>query len=701
MTIFWKSLQNAFLASSLLLYIAGCAATSRSKVEHPEPRGLRSILAQEKKSGNRSVEKAYFSEGTLFIRQRAGQTVIYSRGNKEAIRIKRRHKPKVQNAPESDFIIHLDNHREKTWKDFPGDANELALKSSDDWIDLMKILLTPLVPDDGKSGVLIDFWTEVEIFFWYDNQRKKYASSLLQEKPPGIAIHGAYSFPEILNESWPVIEDHIKENGDADKRFLFVTLSGKEVDPYSFPFFYMDLEKKQLMAVQFLPDKTANKLYFVGSYPRRFSHIMRSAIGIINRPFTAVHKSLFFLVDYMTDIIRPNSLSRIAKIPIPELYDGPGMYLAEFEKELDKHTTSELSKGTIKLLVRGETFFPRLIDAMLAAERSIDMRVYIFDADDYALKIADILKEKSKELKVRALFDGLPTIGSAYISPQYIPKGYRNPLSITRYLRAGSNVKARLRPNILFSLDHTKMIIIDQKCAFLGGMNIGREYRYEWHDLMMEITGPVVDILQEKFDWAWAFSGYGGDFTAAYRALAGTKPQNEDAGYPIRVLYTRPGGSDIFHAQRRAIRNAKKYIFIENPYFSDRHIIYELAKARKRGVDVRVILPTESDWGIMNYNNIVIANELLANGVRVYIYPEITHMKAAVYDGWACIGSANFDRASFRLNREINIATSHPEAVQELLDEVFYPDFTLSQELTEPYPEKWHYYFLKAFASHL
>jgi cardiolipin synthase len=686
-----------------LLFIAGCAAAPRSKVEHPEPKGLKAILAYEREASNLSVEKAYFFEDTLYIRQKAGQSVIYSRGSKEAIRIKRSDESKVQDAPESDFIIHLDNHSKNPWKDFPENTGELSLKSGADWIDLMKILLTPIIPEDAKSGILIDFWTEVEIFFWYDIERNKYASSLLQEKPPGIEIKKAYSFSGILNQNWDVIEKHLKENSNAKGGFLFETAAGKEVNPYSFPYFYMDLDRKQLMAVQLLPDETANKLYFVGNYHHQLSHIVRSSLGIITRPFTTANRSVFIVVDYITDTIRPNSLSRIAKKPIPELNGGSGMDLAEFERELDKHTSSELSRGTMDFLVQGDMFFPRLIDAMLAAQRSIDICVFIFDVDDYALKIADILKEKSRTLKVRGLFDGLPTIGAVSKSPQYIPKGFRNPLSINRYLRANSNVKARLRPNILFSLDHTKVILIDNDRAFIGGMNIGREYRYEWHDLMMELKGPVVDILQKRFDWAWAFSGFGGDFAAAYRALAGTRNKKRDTSgcYPIRILYTRPGGSDIFLSQRLAAKRARRRIFIENPYFADSHIIYELARARRRGVDVRVILPVKNNWGIMNYNNIVTANILLANGIRVYLYPGMTHMKAAVYDGWACVGSANFDRASFRLNRELNIATSHQEAVQELLDEVFTPDFALSRELTKPYPEKWHYYFLKAFASHL
>jgi cardiolipin synthase len=116
-------------------------------------------------------------------------------------------------------------------------------------------------------------------------------------------------------------------------------------------------------------------------------------------------------------------------------------------------------------------------------------------------------------------------------------------------------------------------------------------------------------------------------------------------------------------------------------------VLYELAKARRRGVDVRVILPVEGDTGIMNKSNVVAANTLLENGARVYIYPGMSHVKAAIYDGWACLGSANFDKLSFRVNKELNLGVSDAGFVDVLRREVFAADMALSVELTEPLPE--------------
>ena len=100
-------------------------------------------------------------------------------------------------------------------------------------------------------------------------------------------------------------------------------------------------------------------------------------------------------------------------------------------------------------------------------------------------------------------------------------------------------------------------------------------------------------------------------------------------------------------------------------------------------MDVRVILPASGNHGPLNASNRVAINKMLQNGIRVHLYPGMSHIKAAVFDGWACVGSANFDKLSLEINKELILATSHPQAVAELLDRVFLPDLARSTEITE------------------
>jgi cardiolipin synthase len=201
---------------------------------------------------------------------------------------------------------------------------------------------------------------------------------------------------------------------------------------------------------------------------------------------------------------------------------------------------------------------------------------------------------------------------------------------------------------------------------------------------MMEVTGPVVDRLQYESDKAWARAGLFGDFANFVQFLKGKRQHADHRGYPVRILQTRNFDSDIHKAQIAAIQNAQSYILIQNAYFSDDRTVYELAKARIRGVDVRVIIPAAGNHGAMNSSNKITINTLLAHGVRVYEYPGMSHVKAAVFDGWASVGSANFDKLSLKINKELNLATSDPDTVAALLKQVFIPDLRVSREISEP-----------------
>lgn len=408
----------------------------------------------------------------------------------------------------------------------------------------------------------------------------------------------------------------------------------------------------------------------------------------INRPVSHVSSLGSLALKSTGGFLRRLSIGSVempalnGEIP-PVSYAAP-MDLAAFEKTLDKVTGTRLDEGRIEFLVDGDEYFGRLIESIESAEESIDIRTYIFDNDDFALAVADRLKERSSDVSVRILLDSIGNMLAAQADPESLPEHHRAPLSMRTHLESDSDIRVRYTTNPWFTGDHTKTTIIDKKIAFVGGMNIGREYRHEWHDLMMEVTGPVVDQLQFESEKAWARGSLFGDFANAVRLLGGKQDRADRGGYPIRVLQTRHFNSQIYKAQIAAIQNAQNYIVIENAYFSDDRTIYELARARRRGVDVRVIMPAEGNHGPLNASNKVTINKLLAHGIRVYEFPGMSHIKAAVFDGWACVGSANFDKLSLKVNRELNLATSDPDTVNELLVRVFIPDLEASREILQP-----------------
>lgn len=427
-------------------------------------------------------------------------------------------------------------------------------------------------------------------------------------------------------------------------------------------------------------------------------HLVISHVGIITRPVSAIHKLLALLYYTGHDSTRNALLVVGETADLPPVSTGAGMDLTSWEEELDRITGTRSSSGKIKFLVGGEEFYSRLTDSIMGAEESVHMRVYIYDNDDYATGFAEILKSRSRDVEVLVLSDGMGTLMANGVHPDSMPEDHRPSPSVKELLTKDSEVKFRFHKNLWLTLDHSKTIIVDRKTAFIGGMNIGREYRYHWQDLMMEVNGPVVNTLQDEFNISWAYAGIMGDLGRLLARKGSDGALEADGDYPIRVLQTKTGDSQIYKAHMAAIRKARRYIYIENPYLSDDAILMELINARRRGVDVRVVVPDKANWHAMDRSNRLVKNVLMENGIKVYLYPRMTHVKAAVIDGWSCVGSANLDKASFRTNQEVNLSTSEPAVARRLIERLFEPDFKESHLMNEETRVTWidHLYELWA-----
>ncbi|HEY8960999.1 MAG TPA: phosphatidylserine/phosphatidylglycerophosphate/cardiolipin synthase family protein, partial [Luteolibacter sp.] len=376
--------------------------------------------------------------------------------------------------------------------------------------------------------------------------------------------------------------------------------------------------------------------------------ILRStAVATVKQPVTTLRTGGALALNRTRELIRSNiPLDGISRELPPY---APGS--AEFERALEREGCRIVGKGTIRPLVDGREFFPAYLAEVKKAARSVDTQLYIFDNDDTSVRCADLLRARSNDVRVRVLFDDMGTTMAHVAAPETpAPRGFNPPADIGEYLSEGSKVRVRRKLNPWLVSDHSKLIVIDQKRAFLGGMNIGREYESEWHDLMVQVDGPVVTQLQRQFNRAWRKAGPGGDL-ALFRSPR-RPPLSAGAGIPLRILRTDPaeGTYEVLKAFRLAIRASKKRVWIENPYFSNDDIADELIAAARRGVDVRVILPTRGDSGLMEAGNRATAQSLMAAGAKVLRYPGMTHMKIMICDGWATLGSANLDVLSLRIN---------------------------------------------------
>jgi len=541
-----------------------------------------------------------------------------------------------------------------------------------------EIIIDKAPAENNKGVIVLTGLKDVILYRDSDGEVKVCDPSRL---PDYIEVEHKINKRAVRKNTYAEIKKLLVKRYPAEKRFV-LPLDTVPLIPY----IYVDMEKDITAAVQ-LPDyyqlqKESSPLGF--SVNLFYSFVIKSHVyALVKSPFTSIHRLFSTTMYALYSGISP----QIENIEggAPPLYEGDDMMdIKAFERYLDLNISEEKYKGRARILIDGTAFFPDMIEQFANAKKSIDVRMYIFKADPYSIVIADQLKARSNEgIRVRVLLDEINAVLNWTKTPEQLySKDYVMP-DIRKYLKEGSKVKIRTSLNTWAYVDHRKMIIVDDRLAYTGGMNFGEEYRYFWHDMMFAIEGPIVKKFKDDFKQSWTFSGAGGDFAAAARAVFKPNTDYEKDAEPdmyyMRILYTRPSSAEIFNSQIEAMRRAKKRIYVQNSYFSDVRILQELINARARGVDVRVILPEENDNGIMNRNNIVKANIMFANGIKVYFYPTMSHIKAAIYDGWACVGSANFDKFSLYVNGEMNLGISDPGFVEDLNNKLFMKDFAESK----------------------
>ncbi len=406
-----------------------------------------------------------------------------------------------------------------------------------------------------------------------------------------------------------------------------------------------------------------------------------TAVAAVRQPITTVMLGLVNLWHRPREIVSANIPMDLG--PQVVLAETPGSW--QFERMLDRADFPRAESGSLKWLIDGEGFFPELDRQIAAAQHMIDFQIFIFDNDDIAVRYADILKRKADQLPVRVLYDDLGSTFAHTSGPLTLgPRGFVPPPDIRAYLKQNSAVHVRRILNPWFVCDHTKLLVFDHRTAIIGGMNIGREYYSEWHDLMVRVEGPIVNTLARDFRKSWRRAGPLGDFARlSPPAIFRRTPPVSSQGIPLRLLRTDPaeGRYEILDATLLAIRGAKRRIWIQTPYFAHDDIALAVATAADRGVDVRVILPASGDSAIMDSGNLSTSNGLIRSGAKVYRYPKMTHMKVMICDDWACVGSANLDTLSMRINRELSLAFAGRAEIQELERMIFLPDFRKSKRI--------------------
>ena len=361
--------------------------------------------------------------------------------------------------------------------------------------------------------------------------------------------------------------------------------------------------------------------------------------------------------------------------------------------------------NSVTLLMTGQEKFDDMFEAIRQAKHSVHLEYFNFRNDSIAMLLFDILADKAKEgVKVRALFDSFGNSSNN----QPLKKHHLIDLR-ARGIEIYEFDKIKFPwVNHIFGRDHRKIVVIDGKIAYTGGMNVADYYIKgtpqvgEWRDMHCRIEGEEVNTLQRIFIKAWwlttkeTITGeeyfQGSTSTAEFNDLrpctASTKGHMM-VGIVNREPYSTPKAERHFY--RYAIDAAQDTIRLVNPYLTlIPYIRKALVRAAKRGVVVQIMIAEPSDVPLTPDCVFYNANKLQKKGCQVWVYkPGFHHTKIIMVDGKFCtVGSANLDARSLRCDYEENAVIIDPHITQQLTD-MFERDKHQSFQLTDGVYKKW------------
>lgn len=341
------------------------------------------------------------------------------------------------------------------------------------------------------------------------------------------------------------------------------------------------------------------------------------------------------------------------------------------------------TNNDVKVFTDAREKYDWLLKDIAEAKETINFLYFIIRDDAISNTILAALAKKANEgVEVRFMYD---SFGSILTSRRIFRK--------LKHARKGQ--VAEFFPMDLFSLskinhrNHRKIVVIDGRIAYLGGMNIGDEYMGKkkptpWRDTHLRLTGTAVADVQKYFCLDWEFST--GEKLTNDLDKFFHKNREEQGNTPVQIVGSGPDSpeEEVKDGMIKILNHARQYTYIQTPYFvPDKAFMTAIRMAAQSGVDVRVMIPGAPDKPYVYYTTMSYMGELLDAGIRVFLYPGFIHSKTIVADdALTTIGTTNIDIRSFVLHFEINAFLYGEQCAVENRD-IFLKDQYKCVELTK------------------
>ncbi|AZZ38977.1 cardiolipin synthase B [Acidipropionibacterium jensenii] len=338
-------------------------------------------------------------------------------------------------------------------------------------------------------------------------------------------------------------------------------------------------------------------------------------------------------------------------------------------------------RDQVSVFTFGRDLYSQMLADIAAATSTIHFETFIWKSDEVGRQFRQALVDAAaRGVKVYAIWDEFANL---VVDP--------------RFFHGLTGVHVRPHPLLTLGLpsvrnlgrDHRKLLIVDSRIGYVGGYNIGKTYADRWRDTHARIVGPAVADLENAFVDKWNLRPYASlPSRRRPERLSGPISRSWDTTIEVRRNVPRMAMYPIRNMYLEAIDRASKRIWMTQAYFiPDDDMMAALRSACARGVDVRIIIPAESNHVVADWLSRGYYERLLSCGVHLLLYQgAMVHAKTCTIDGaWTTIGTANIDRLSLQGNYEINISVVGAQ-VARAMEEIFEID---SRNCTEMDLDRW------------